>query len=593
MKTIGLAFTSSLPLSALLIAMPAHAADWYVSPSGTATTAAACATRATPCSLASAAAGAMAGDTVYLTSGSYKQSVYIANSGTSASPITFRADTCSTPIIESVASVDADQTTGMYSDKAEYVVFDGLIVRGWSTGFGNGWADGTNSTKVSNGHWTIKNCIAYSNGRTGFTFFSASDFTLINSISAHNGSSTAHAWSSGVTLFEATGTNLVQGVISFENTDEERHTDGSGFIVDEASHNATFVNNIAFGNSGSCFRLTKSSGTTFVNNTCYHNSQFGSQATGPSNPSELYFTNAGVTVQNVNFKNNIIVGTGVAPAGAQAVQNQPTSGWMTNLVSVGSTTLFTAPDGMNPDFTLASGATTAIGKGTAGAGVPTTDIGFDPKCIVKRAPKMFGMVPSLSRWQYDIDVDYVTMKGGVAKCFNAGMRSGTPDIGAYKSGTVTTAESCSPPPVGTGTGGAGGTGSGGGANTAGASSGGSAGAGTAAGAGGTSASAGATNATAGATASAGTGTGGSIAAGGAPGAGGTSNNGTAGGAIGTAGVVGNHAGSGNVTPPASGNNDSGGCSCRTGSSRGSDLPGVLGFFGLLAFVIARRRRDHA
>jgi len=554
------AFSYSLPLLALFVALPAHAADWYVSPTGAGTTAAACPTRDTPCSLASAAAGAVAGDTVYLTSGSYQQPLFVANTGTEAAPITFKADTCSTPIIESMASVDADQTSGVHSEVGEYLVFDGLVVRGWSTGFGNRWADGTESTEVSNGHWTIKNCISYSNGRTGFTFFSAANFTLTNSISAHNGTSTAHSWSSGVTLFEATGTNLVQGVVSFENTDEQKHTDGSGFIVDEDTNGASFINNIAFGNSGSCFRLTKSSGTVFVNNTCYHNAQFGSQAMGPSNPSELYFTNGGVTIQNVNFKNNVIVGTGTAPAGSQAIQNQPTSGWSTNLVSVGATTLFTAPDGTNPDFTLAASAMTAIAKGTAGAGTPTTDVGFDPKCLVKRAPQMFGMVAGLGRWQYDIDIDYVTMKGGVAKCFNGGMRSGTPDIGAYKSGAVATVESCVPKPAGTG------VISGGGAGNVGAA--------------GAAATGGANASTAG----------GANAAGGAPGAAGSAPIGSAG-TNAVAGGVGTSAGAGNGAPPASVDSDASGCGCRVTSSRGSELPGALGLFGLVAFGIVRRRRD--
>jgi len=572
--------TSSVlaPFVVLLVTLPAHAADWYVSPTGAGAAAADCPTRATPCSLTSAAAGAVAGDTVYLTSGSYQQPLIVANTGTEAAPITFKADTCSTPIIESMTSVDDNQTTGVHSEMGEYLVFDGLVVRGWNTGFGNRWAGGTDSTEVSNGHWTIKNCISYSNGRTGYTFYSGPSYTLINSISAHNGTSTAHSWSSGVTLFEATGTNLVQGVVSFENTDEEKHTDGSGFIVDEGSNGATFLNNIAFGNAGSCFRLTKSSGTTFVNNTCYHNSQFGSQATGPSNPGELYFTNGGVTIQNVNFKNNVIVGTGTAPAGSQAIQNQPTSGWTTNLVSVGATTLFTAPDGTNPDFTLASTATTAIGKGTAGTGTPTTDIGFDQKCIVKRAPQMFGMVAGLSRWQYDIDIAYVTMKGGVAKCFNGGALPTPPDIGAYKSGAVTTAASCTPEPAGTGVGTAG-TGSGGASGSA-------AGAGSVATGGTTASNGGAASAAAGA----------SSAAAGASSAAGGATSGTAAGAAGTgtatAGGVGTSAGAGNGAPttPNSGS-DSSGCGCRTASSRGSELPAALGLFGLVAFGIVRRRRD--
>lgn len=568
---------SSLSLLSLLVAVPAQAADWYVSPAGMSPS---CPTRDTPCSLATAAASAVAGDTVYLTSGSYTSSLFVANSGTAAAPITFKADACATPIIESLTDVDADQTTGVHSEKGEYLVFDGIVVRGWSTGFGNRWANGTDSTEVSNGHWTIKNCISYSNGRTGFTFFSAPNFTLTNSIAAHNGSSTMHSWSSGVTLYEATGTNLVQGVVSFENTDEQKHTDGSGFIVDEESNNASFINNIAFGNSGSCFRLTKSSGTVFVNNTCYHNAQFGSQAMGPTNPSELYFTNAGVTIQDVNFKNNIIVGTGTAPAGSQAVQNQPTSGWTTNLVSLGATTLFTAPDGTNPDFTLAASATTATGKGTAGAGTPTNDVGFDPKCLIKRAPKMYGMVAGLSRWQYDVDIDYITMKGGIAKCFNGGARGSAPDIGAYKTGAVATAQSCTPAPVGTGIAPGGGSGGSGGSGASG-NTGGS----------GPTGSAGSTSVPAGGGATA---AGGTTAAGGAPGAGNApsgsiAGNGTVVGAAGAT-TASTAAGSGNGAAPTNGS-DAGGCSCHITSSRGSDLPRALGLFGLVAFVIARRRRD--
>ena len=262
-----------------------------------------------------------------------------------------------------------------------------------------------------------------------------------------------------MTLFEATGTNLVEGTLSFENTDQQNHTDGSGFIVDEQSNNATFVNNIAFGNSGSCLRLTKSSGTKFVNNTCYRNSQFGSMATGPTNPGELYFTNAGVTIQNVTFTNNVIVATRQAPAGSQPVQNQPTSGWSNNVVTTGSPTFFTAPTGTNPSFVPASGDTMLTGKGAAGSAIPTADIGLDQKCLVKRTPIMVGQVARVSTWQYDVDIDYIKSIGGVAKCFNPKARSGTPDVGAYRPGTVTTATpgSCVAPPI-TGAGGTGGAG---------------------------------------------------------------------------------------------------------------------------------------
>ena len=462
----GFLGSSAVLVAALALARPAAATTLYVSPAATAVTG--CTTRATPCSLASAAAAAVAGDTVVLMDGVYKlQTLWPANSGTASAWITFRADDCATPIIEGPGvgpDVNNTDDVGVYSKTAEYVRFVGLVSRGWNEGFGNGWADGVDSTAVSNGHWEIESCASYSNGRTGFTFFSASDFHLKNSISAHNGSNTVASWSSGVTLFEATGTNLIEGTVSFENTDGQKHTDGSGFIVDEGSNNATFVNNIAFGNSGSCLRLTKSSGTKFVNNTCYRNSQFGSMATGPTNPGELYFTNAGVTIQGVTFTNNVIVGTGTAPAGSQPIQNMPTSGWSNNVVTTGSPTFFTAPTGTNPSFVPASGDTMLTGKGASGSAVPTADVGLDPKCIVKRTPIMVGQVARVSTWQYDVDIDYIKSIGGVAKCFNPKARSGTPDIGAYRPGTVTTVTpgSCVAPPIGgtSGTGGAGGTGGG-------------------------------------------------------------------------------------------------------------------------------------
>ncbi len=434
----------------LFVSSIASAKTLYVSPTGTEDDD--CSSRRNACSLGAGAYTAAAGDTVVLMDGIYQEPLYVANSGTSDAWITFEADECATPIIEGEGAGPNDdvQSSGVGSSEGEYLRFRGIVSRGWNIGFGNAWAGGTESDEVSNGHWEIENCISYSNGRTGFTFFSAEGFKLRHSISAHNGSSAVHSWSSGVTLFEAEGTdNLVEGTISFENTDAERHTDGSGFIVDEESNNATFINNIAFGNGGSCLRLTKSSGTRFVNNTCYHNSQFGGQATGPNNPGELYFTNSGVTIQGVTFVNNIIAGTGQSPAGPQPVVNQPQSGWMNNLVTTGDVSFFTDAGGMNPNFVPAMGASEVIGAGSAGGNAPADDIGFDPKCLVKRTPVMVGAVAAESWWQFDIDIDYIKSIGGVAACFNPATRTGNPDLGAYSTATVTTVEpgSCIPPVI--------------------------------------------------------------------------------------------------------------------------------------------------
>jgi MYXO-CTERM domain-containing protein len=611
------------PLVAFLVASSAGAADWYVSPTGTATSG--CTTRAAPCSLGSAAAGAVAGDNVMLMDGVYKTSLFVTNSGTSTSWITFKADECATPIIEGTGPgpTDDDQSGGVGSTTAEYVRFQGIVARGWNIGFGNGWAGGVDSDEKSNGHWEIENCVSYSNGRTGFTFFSAEGFKLKNSIAAHNGSSSKHSWSSGVTLFEAEGNeNIVEGVISFENTDEQQRTDGSGFIVDEESNNATFINNIAFRNSGSCLRLTDSSGTKFINNTCFHNSQFGSRATGPTNPGELYFTNGGVTLEGVLFKNNVIVGTGQSPAGTPVIQNQPmgAAAWSNNHVVTGTVSLFTDPIGMNPNFVPVATATDLIAKGSSGNGAPTTDIGFDPKCLVKRQPVMVGAVARLSHWEFDIDIDYIKSLGGVAKCWNAGTRAATPEIGAYQSGAVTTVApgACVPPPdntAGTGGIGPGGMGAGGGSSggaagdaaaggVAGLGGSGAAGAaptagtpgtGGAAGAGGSGPSAGA--GAGGTTSSAGAGTAGTGIAGSQPsGSGGSATPaGTGGSPAGTTGgstgSPGGGIGGGSTPPPTTPGSEDSGCGCRVGPEPGpwQSLAG-LGLLGGLGALVMRRRR---
>ena len=595
-------------LATLAFTSSAGAVTLYVSPTATATCG--CTSRDMPCTLGAAASMVMPGDVVKLMDGVYHESLYLTDvSGTESAWITFEADECATPILEGPGSPPDDpddQSGGVGSSTAEYVRFRGIVVRGWNIGFGNGWADGVDSDRVSNGHWDIENCISYANGRTGFTFFSAPEFHLKNSIAAHNGSSTVHSWSSGVTLYEATGTVTVEGTVSFENTDRQKRTDGSGFIVDEQSNNVLLVNNIAFGNAGSCFRMTDSSGTKFINNTCFHNSQFGSLATGPSNPSEIYFTNGGITQQNVMFLNNAIVGTGMAPAGSQPIVNKPSSGWMNNVEMTGNVTFFTDPTGTNPNFVPKEGETTLTGKGATGNGAPTVDGGFDPKCIVKRTPQLVGQIAAETWWQYDVDIDYIKSIGGVASCFNAGNRATPPEIGAYKAGAVTTQPVNMCTPQTTGSGGAatncGGAGAGGDAGTgatgAGATGAGGSSGGTAPVAGSTSAggsvSTGGTAPTAGTAPAAGStgvagsapATGGSAGqpAGGAP---------SSGGAVPTAGSV---ATAGTTDPGGSGDApeaaaDDSGCGCRVAPhSEPLESFTAFGLLGLSALALQRRRR---
>jgi MYXO-CTERM domain-containing protein len=550
----ALAFGSPI-FATLLVALPVSATTWYVAPAGASLNG--CVTRDAPCSLASAAAGAVAGDTVILTDGVYKTSLYVANSGTAEAWITFKADECSVPIIEGPGvAPDADnKDSGVGSATASYLRFDGIVSRGWNTGFGNGWTG--SHTPDSNGNWEIQNCIGDMNGRTGFTFFSASGVKLKHSISAHNGSSTLHSWSSGVTLYASPGGALIEGNVSFENMDAQKHTDGSGFIADETSSGAIFINNLAFLNGGSCLRLTRSDSVKFINNTCYFDAQ-DPLADYPDNPDELYFTGAQfddlTTVTNISFVNNVLVASGKG-AGLQVANYTPTSGWSNNVTAIGAVTHFAALAGDRPDFTIAAGASVLVGKGTTGAGVPSDDLGLDPKCLVKKTPTMIGSMAKGDWWQHSIDYEYIKSIGGVAKCFNPKARSGSPDLGSYANGPVTTAalNTCTPPAVGTGI-------AGGPATTGGSASGGSAIGGSATGGGSVS--------------------GGSASSGGAPATAGS------GGAPATAGAVATDAG----TSPGSTPGADAGCGCRIArDSSSTALFAGLGLLGLGVLSLRRRR----
>jgi MYXO-CTERM domain-containing protein len=621
-------------LATVAVAAGANAATYYVSPTGTATM---CCSHDAPCDLQSGANAAIAGDTVILMDGVYTTSLSIPNAGTASAWITFQADACAVPIIQGpgVDPLSTNQDAGVSSSVATYVRFEGIVSTGWSTGFGNGWT-GTDTT-TSNGHFEFKNCIADFNGRTGFTFFSAEGIHIQNSIAAHNGSSIMESWSSGITLYEAqggSGASVIEGNLSFENMDNHdvaqspneagMHSDGSGFIIDEFSDGATFVNNVAFGNGGSCLRLTKSANAIFANNTCYHNAQDTRDA-GPSDPGELYFTDA-PTRMGVNFVNDVLAATGStqAPSAVRPSNGKPTSGYTNNTESTGAVTYFTDPDGTHPDFTLAAASTTLIGKGMAGTGVPTNDIGFDPKCVVKKTPTPIGMMVNGSWWKYSIDYDYIKSIGGVGKCFSPKTRASPLDIGAYANGAVTTtaAGSCVPPtpPTSgdassctTSTGGMGGTGAGGmssatgGVTAAGGAgpsggmgnvAGGAPGVGGAMSAGGSPGSGGSSGSPSGATAGSGVSTGGTATTTGGTGGtatatggsstttGGSSTTGTTGGSS-TTGTTG---GSPSAGSSGSGGSSSSGCGCRVAEdSPGSSSLAVFGLVGLAALGVRRRR----
>jgi hypothetical protein len=384
---------------------------YYASPDGTGTDC----SLASPCSLDTAAAKPKPGDIICMRGGTYASALSVPSSvsGTDSGWVTFAAYPGELPIINGGVKVFGSSTS--------HIRFDGIASQGGESGFENPL-----SPSAANGPLEFINCIADMNTMNGIGFHGTGGLHVAQCIVAHTGSSTTNSWSSGVDLWGSKGTSkdtIIERTIAFENVDMQKHTDGSGFIVDTNSTGATFVNNIGFRNGGSCFRVTSSTDTHMINNTCYANG-LDPQATAPTNPGEFYASSNDSTAV---IYNNIAVATGKG-GDSQALANFNGSKNSNNVMnSNGTTNFWVDPAGTHPDFHLNSSATSMIGKGTS-TEAPSVDIGFDPKCITKKAPTGSGVQ---SWWLYSIDYDYIKSLGGTAQCFHPKARSGTPDIGAY------------------------------------------------------------------------------------------------------------------------------------------------------------------
>jgi len=420
----------ALGLGASLAALTsvAHAATYYVAPTGEGQEC----TRVAPCALSLAAEVAVAGDTVVLMDGVYDQGLAPKNSGTPDAWITFQADECALPILEgegesAVPDADGNVPSGVWSSTGSYLRFVGIVSRYWDSGFANGWTG--DIADNSNGHWEIINCIGDGNGRTGFAMYSASGFTVRESIATHNGGNPTGSWSSGIQLYAVHGTpddNSIERNVSFENYDAEKNNDGSGFIVDQETQGASFVNNIGFRNGGSCMRLTLSHNTRMSHFTCFHNAR-NPMANSPTDPGELYWTDQG-SRDTTTLTNTIAAASG-SETDAEALVFPPESGLSNNLtLDSGATPFFTDPEGTNPDFRPPSTAAAQV-ENLGAAGGAEVDIGFDPKCITKESPN----APYQQEWWiYSVDYDYIRSIGGVAKCFHPKPRTGGADLGAYE-----------------------------------------------------------------------------------------------------------------------------------------------------------------
>jgi MYXO-CTERM domain-containing protein len=483
------------------------------------------------------------GDTLYIRSGTYPGTINPKVSGTAAAWITISAYPGELAILDGTGITNVGSGFEPTDVAVQYVRVVGLAARNWkSSGFSNGF-------NFPSPHMEFRNCVADSNGINGISFYKTSGVLIQGNIVAHNGNQLP-SFSSGVNLFTVSGSatdNVVRGNVSFENVDiSSNHSDGSGFILDQNSTGALFDSNIAFGNGGSCVRLTNSSGAHVVNNTCYHN---GVDPMNAFTVHEIFFSDA-------TARTNALVSSNLAApiSGRMGISAGTGPTQRNNVFLTGGAATPFFMNAAASDFRIVAGSTNVIDQGNAGDAGPN-DIGLDPKCV----KPMTGQ--AVARWAFAPDYDYIASVGGVPGCFTPGARTNgaAPDVGAYETGNT----------IGTGAGGAAGTGGAGGAGGAGATTG-------AGGAGG-----------AGTTGAGGRGGGGGSGAGGtASGAGGSSATTGAGGTAGTgAGGAGTGAGGDTGAPP---QGTTTGCGCGVGGSR--DLPTGAWLASLALALVARRRR---
>lgn len=410
----------------LLVSSPslASAADYFVATSGSDRNPG---TEAAPfASIRQAASVTNPGDNVFIRGGTYTQGVTVARSGSAGAWITFAAYPGEVPVLEG----GGGGGTG-FNIEASFIRVRGLVARNWSaSGFANGW-------DVSPGNVEFIELVAEGNGINGIAFYKATGVRIESCIVAHNGNQQP-SWSSGVNLFQVGGThadNVVRGTVSFENIDiSDNHTDGNGFIVDEGSTGALFENNIGFRNGGSCIRLTNSSGSHLINNTCFQN------GLDPNNTpafvaDEIFFSDPTTRIDTV-VKNNLAVAVR-GKAGLSHDSGTGASVFESNFVvdDGGASPFFISSTGAL-DLRVVEGSMELIDRGTA-VDAPAVDSGFDFRCVRPQGGQ------ALDWWQYAPDYEYIRAAGGVAACFAPVARplDAGPDIGAYEFGFV-------PPPCG-------------------------------------------------------------------------------------------------------------------------------------------------
>lgn len=417
-----------------------QAATYYTAPDGKPD---ALGSEDSPWDIPTAVAAAGPGDIVLLKDGLYfDQSLYVTRSGMPGAPITFRAADGALPILEGDLNnpYTGDGITPVgdgIGAKAQVhdIVFEGIMVRKWR------WAGVTLSWMFAGlDSIVVRYCAADENQLTGIAFFRASNVTIEHSLASRNGWG-PDSWSSNINLYGMQGSgNVVRGNVSFHGIDtSDERSDGNGIILDVSidQGSALIENNVAFLNGGACIAVTDTSNARIVNNSCYHNVQFGSAVQAELNLSDTCRTDVtGIPVNggswslhNVTLRNNVAVADAGKPTTKLWECNNNTS-WVNSTVASNLLTSGTGADVFaNPaKLDLHPASNSALLGASTGADLFPTDNGFDPRCLKKESGQR------VSWWTYAPDESYIRSIGGIKSCFHPQARPTTNPaaIGAYE-----------------------------------------------------------------------------------------------------------------------------------------------------------------
>jgi parallel beta-helix repeat protein len=284
-------------------AMPGHATEYWVSPSGSDV---ASGTEAAPFRTITRAMSAVKpGDTIFVKAGRYEECVAIgeAQSGEPGKWVTISA--AKGHEREAVVGIERPRidvggrsASAFGLSHAHYVRLKGLACVSAYRSSGSG------ISASESDHLEIIDCVATGGGQGGLDL-NRCDFITVDGVEAYlNGG--GMGWSSGISIWLPQGlSNVVKNCVVYGNYDSSAYrTDGNGIIVDgpgPGEVGCLLMNNLAFMNGGQGICSTRTDNCAFLNNTSVENCWEAAQR---ESPNELNVRGA-----NNLLRNNIAVST--------------------------------------------------------------------------------------------------------------------------------------------------------------------------------------------------------------------------------------------------------------------------------------------